>query len=91
MKVSNVVVAIVTENTNVPIKSVSTMEVLNIGDVTAVVNRVTLQAGERKTLIVADGTVSDISLEVVFSEEFAVLAYVKKIEIIYKKLVSCEN
>jgi hypothetical protein len=89
MKVSNVVVAIVTENTNVPIKSVTTMEVLNIGDVTALVNRVTLKAGERKTLIVADGTVSDTSLEVVFSEDFAALAYVRKIEIIYKKLVQC--
>lgn len=89
MKISNVVVAIVTENTNVPIKSVTTMEVLNIGDVSAVVNRVTLKAGERKTLIVADGTVSDISLEVVFSEDFAALAYVKKIEIIYKKVVQC--
>lgn len=89
MKVSNVVVAIVTENTNVPIKSVTTMEVLNIGDVTALVNRVTLKAGERKTLIVADGTVTDTSLEVVFSEDFAALAYVRKIEIIYKKLVQC--
>lgn len=89
MKVSNVVVAIVTENTNVPIKSVTTMEVLNIGDVTALVNRVTLKAGERKTLIVADGTVSDTSLEVVFLEDFAALAYVRKIEIIYKKLVQC--
>lgn len=89
MKVSNVVVAIVTENTNVPIKSVTTMEVLNIGDVTALVNRITLKAGERKTLIVADGTVTDTSLEVVFSEDFAALAYVRKIEIIYKKLVQC--
>jgi hypothetical protein len=89
MKVSNVVVAIVTENTNVPIKSVTTMEVLNIGDVTALINRVTLKAGERKTLIVADGTVTDTSLEVVFSEDFAALAYVRKIEIIYKKLVQC--
>lgn len=89
MKISNVVVAIVTENTNVPINSVTTMEIINIGDVPALVNRITLKAGERKTIVVSDGTVSDLSLDVVFSEDFATLAYVKKLEIIYKKLVRC--
>ncbi len=91
MKVSNVVTVIVKENTNIPINSISAMEVFNVGDVTAVVNKATLKAGERKMIVVPDFTVSDINLDVVFSEYFSELAYVKRIEIIYKKVVECTN
>ncbi|MFV8347270.1 hypothetical protein [Flavobacterium sp. ZB4P13] len=89
MKISNVVTVIVKENTSIPIHSVTAMEVFNVGDVTAVVNKATLKAGERKTIVVPDFTVSDINLDVVFSEDLLELNYVKRIEIIYKKLVEC--
>lgn len=89
MKISNVVTVIVKENTSVPINSVTAMEVFNVGDVNALVNNATLKAGERKTIVVPDFTVSDISLDVAFSEDFSELAYLKRIEIIYKKLVEC--
>ncbi|MBA0884926.1 hypothetical protein [Flavobacterium undicola] len=91
MKVSTVVTVVIKENTNVPVYSVTTMEVFNVGDVVVVFNGATLKAGERKTIVVADGTVSDVNLDVTFSEDFAGMAYVKRIEVIYKKLVECGN
>lgn len=91
MKISNVVVVIIKENTNVPVNSVTTMTVFNVGDVAVTFNGAAIKAGESKTIVAADGTVSDVNLDVVFSEDFAGMGYVKKIEVIYKKLVECEN
>lgn len=91
MKISNVVVVIIKENTNVPVNSVTTMTVFNVGDVAVTFNGATVKAGESKTIVAPDGTVSDVNLDVVFSEDFVELAYVKRIEVIYKKLVECEN
>ena len=91
MKVTNVVVVAVVQNIDLQLKSISTMELFNVGDTVAMVNGVTLNAGDRKTLVVADGTVSDLSLEVVFSTEYEHLGWTKRLEIIYKKILPCES
>lgn len=91
MKISNVVVVIIKENTNVPVTNVTAMTVFNVGDVPVTFNNATVKAGESKTIVAADGTVSDVNLDVVFSDQFTEMNYVKRIEVIYKKLVECDN
>ena len=89
MKETNIVVIAVVQDIDLPLNSISTMELFNVGDTLAMVNGITLKPGERKTLAVADGTASDFNLEVVFSREFEVLGYLKRLEIIYKKILPC--
>lgn len=90
MHKSNVVVLITKEDIDNNIKNVTTMEVFNVGDVGATINGATLKAGERKTIVVADGTITDIDIKVVFGSAFS--GYNKKIEFIYKKIMpSCGN
>jgi hypothetical protein len=86
---SNPVVLITKENVSVKIESVTTMEVFNVGDVDATFNGATLKAGKNKTIVVADGTLSDVDIDVVFTAN-SLAGYEKKIEIIYKKIIpSC--
>ena len=85
MHKSNAVVLITKEDIDINIKNVTTMEAFNVGDVGATVNGATLKSGERKTLVVSDGTVTDIDIKVVFGEAFS--GYNRKIEFIYKKLM----
>ena len=88
---SNPVVLVTKENVSVKIESVTTMEVFNVGDVDATFNGATLKAGKNKTIVVADGTLSDVDIDVVFLAN-SLEGYEKKIEIIYKKIIpSCVN
>ena len=86
---SNPVVLVTKENVSVKIESVTTMEVFNVGDVDATFNGATLKSGKNKTIVAADGTLSDVDIDVVFTAN-ALAGYEKKIEIIYKKIIpSC--
>jgi hypothetical protein len=88
---SSPVVLVTKEDVSVKVENVTTMEVFNVGDVDATFNGATLKAGKNKTIVVADGTYSDVDIDVVFSTA-ALAGYEKKIEIIYKKIIpSCVN
>jgi hypothetical protein len=88
---SNPVVLVTKEDVSVKVENVTTMEVFNVGDVDCTFNGATLKAGKNKTLVVADGTYSNVDIDVVFSTA-ALAGYEKKIEIIYKKIIpSCVN
>ncbi|PWA09518.1 hypothetical protein [Flavobacterium laiguense] len=88
---SNPVVLITKEDVSVKVENVTTMEVFNVGDVDCTFNNTILKAGKNKTLVVADGTYSDVDIDVVFSTK-ALTGYEKKIEIIYKKIIPpCVN
>ena len=88
---SNPVVLITKENVSVKIENVTTMQVFNVGDVDVTFNGAAIKVGDSKTIVAADGTFSDVDIDVVFSTN-GLAGYQKKIEIIYKKIIpSCVN
>lgn len=88
---SNPVVLVTKQNVSVRVERVTTMRVYNVGDVDAEFNGATLKAGQNKTIVVADGTFSDVDIDVVFSVT-ALAGYEQKLEILYKQIVpKCKN
>ena len=91
MRRSSLVVLVTKQTVSVKIKDVTTMTAYNIGDVDAVFNGATLKAGGQKEIVVADGTLSDVDIDVKFSDN-ALEGYEKKVEIIYRKIIPlCAN
>lgn len=92
MKKSGVVFLAITENTKITIENVTSLQVCNKGKTNVTVNGISFSDSTEtnndfKTLVIADGTVSTIDLDI----EFISNGNPKKLQIIYKKIIGCEN
>jgi hypothetical protein len=82
----------------IPIDNVSTLQVKNNGFVPVFINELELQPNEHFTLVVPDGTITKVVLDIQFSKtdngidgEFKKFSWNKKeLDIIYKKLITCK-
>lgn len=102
MERSSVVFLSVKNDTSFTLLDITSLQVHNRGNVNVTINKVLLYPNQRKTLVVADGTLTNFDLEVVFDKrnrenniytKYSEGYYlgIQELEIIYKKVISCKN
>ena len=67
------------------LQKITCLSVVNLGNSVAVVNGVTIYPSQKQILIVPDGTISNVQLEIVYIKTNVKLS--NKILLIYKKLI----
>lgn len=102
MERSSVVFLSVKNNASFTLPDITTLQVHNRGNVNVSINKVILFPNQRKTLVVADGTLTNFDLEIVFDKrniksdiyskfEQGYYLGTEELEIIYKKVILCKN
>jgi len=82
----------------ITIENISTLQVRNNGFVPVLINELLIQSSEHFTLVVPDGTITKVVLDIQFTKtdngiggEFKKFSWNKKeLDIIYKKLITCK-
>jgi hypothetical protein len=88
----------VTTDREITIENVSTLQVKNNSFVSLKINDFELKPNEHFTLVVPDGTISKVFLDIVFDKidngidgDFTKFTWNKReLDIIYKKLITCK-
>lgn len=69
------------------LERVTSLWIVNTGNITAIINGISLPPKQEKTFVVADGTFSKINLQVTYAKEIPKGIIQKRIQLIYKKLL----
>lgn len=102
MERSSVVFLSIKNDASFTLPDITTLQVHNRGNVNVSINKIVLFPNQRKTLVVADGTLTNFDLEITFDKrnsksdiysKFTEGYYlgIQELEIIYKKVISCKN
>ena len=102
MKRSSIVFLPIKKDVNFSLNEITSLVVYNRGSVPVKINGFLIYSNEERTLVIADGTVSNVDLEIVFDKSKIKTEIYNKVidnfftgtqelELIYKKLALCNN